>query len=186
MIRSLSGSVSYHTPKGVIVDVHGVGYLVAVPLRSLPRVGSDVMLFIHHHIREDTQALYGFQTLHELELFERLLEVNSIGPKSALGILSVATSDEIAKAVESGDQSFFTRVPGLGKKSALKILVELKGKLLTSGEAEFQNSHHELIEALESLGYQARDVEPIARDIPSDLTDLQSQLTWVLKNLIKR
>ena len=186
MIRTISGKVTYHTAKGVIVDVHDVGYLVAVPLRNLPQSGEQVTLFIHHHVREDAQTLYGFNTLQELELFERLIDVSSIGPKSALGILSVATADEIAQAVETGDETFFTRVPGLGKKSALKILIELKGKLVISDSLIFNDSRRELIEALEMLGYQSKDVEPIIRDLPTDLKDTQSQLTWILKSLTKR
>ena len=186
MIRTLTGKITHHTSKGIVVDVHDVGYLVAVPLRTLPEVGNQVTLFIHHHIREDQQSLYGFQTLPELELFERLIDVSSIGPKSALAILSMATADEIAQAVENGDQVFFTRVPGLGKKSTLKIMVELKGKLVTSDMAALQNSHQELIDALTSLGYAAKDLQVVVKELPSDLADTQSQLTWVLKNLIKR
>ena len=184
MIRTIDGVLTYHTSKGVIINVSGIGYLVAVPLRSLPRAGDMVTLFIHHHIREDAQTLYGFQTLNELELFERFLDVSSIGPKSALAILSVANADEIAQAVELADETFFTRVPGLGKKSALKILLELKGKLIVDSlDGSLANTHRELIEALESLGYATKDLQATMKQLPPELIDLQSQLTWVLKNL---
>jgi len=96
MIRTLRATITYHVAGGVIADVAGVGYLVSVPLRSLPRVGDEVMLFTHHHIREDSQDLYGFTTLEELALFERLLDVSSIGPKSAMAVLAMASANDVA------------------------------------------------------------------------------------------
>ena len=181
MIRSLAGTVSYHVPGGIILEVGGIGYLVAVPLRSTPLTGASVTLFTHHHVREQDQSLYGFTTLAELVAFEQLLAVSGIGPKSALTVLSVATPVELEKAIDADDVGFFAAVPGIGKKTAAKIIVELKGKLASTeslGSSELRN-------ALNSLGYNSRDVEPLLRTLPADLTDTQTQLRWLLKQFSK-
>jgi len=183
MIRTLRATITYHVAGGVIADVAGVGYLVSVPLRSLPRVGDEVMLFTHHHIREDSQDLYGFTTLEELALFERLLDVSSIGPKSAMAVLAMASANDVAQAIEAEDTGFFSRIPGLGKKSALKIILELKGKLVSAGNG---SSHQqELAEALRSLGYRDDAIAEALRSLPTDITDTQAALTWVLPRIGK-
>ena len=181
MIRSLTGTVTYHVTSGVILTVAGVGYLVAVPLRSLPTIGANVTLFTHHHVREQEQSLYGFSSLDELAAFEQLLAVSGIGPKSALTVLSVATPADLEKAIDADDVGFFAAVPGIGKKTAAKIIVELKGKLASvesSGSSELRD-------ALASLGYVPRDVEPLLRTMPANLSDTQAQLSWLLKQFSK-
>lgn len=182
MIRTLRATITYHVAGGVIADVHGVGYLVSVPIRSLPRVGDEVLLFIHHHIRDVSQDLYGFQTMEELALFERLLDVPSIGPKSALSILSVANAADIARAIEAEDTSFFKSISGVGNKSALKIIVELKGKLAPSTDT-LPSHQRELADALRSLGYRDDAIGETVRNLPPDITSTQAALTWALKQL---
>ncbi len=183
MIRSLSGTVTDHVRDGLILEVAGVGYLVSIPLRSLPAVGSTVRLYTHHHVREQEQALYGFSTLAELASFESLLAVSGIGPKSALAILTIASSGQLEGAIETDDVGFFASVPGIGKKTAARIIVELKGKLLAPSDSPGLS---DLRAALESLGYAPRDVEPLTRTLPADLIDIQDQLGWILRQLGQR
>lgn len=182
MIRSLTGTIAHQLPTGVIVDVAGVGYLVAVPLRVNPTLHSVVTLFTHHHVREQEQSLYGFLTLDELAAFESLLAVSGIGPKSALAILSIASADQLTKALETDDVSFFASIPGSGKKTAAKIIVELKGKLApasTSGSTELRD-------ALAALGYGPRDLGPLLQVLPPELTETRLQLNWILRQLGQR
>ena len=179
MIRSLTGTVTHSIPGGIILEVGGVGYLVAVPVRSVPAVGAATTLCIHHHIREQDQSLYGFASLDELAAFEQLLNVPSIGPKSALAILSIATPADLERAIEADDVGFFSSVPGIGKKSAAKIIVELKGKL---APAESTGAS-ELREALTGLGYAPRDIDPLIRSVPSTITETTEQIRWILGQL---
>ena len=182
MIRTLIGQVTHHLGAGIILDVHGVGYFVAVPLRALPAVGAELQLFTHHHIREQEQSLYGFSSLDELQLFEQLLTVSGIGPKSALTVLSVATPADIAHALDTENVAFFSAVPGLGKKSAAKIIVELKGKIAPAASSVGSD----LVSALTALGYRSQDVQPLLRELPPHLETTQEQLAWFLKELSRR
>jgi Holliday junction DNA helicase RuvA len=181
MIRSLGGTVTHHVATGIILDVRGVGYLVAVPLRTVPPIGSSVQLFTHHHVREQAQSLYGFEMLDELETFESLLEVPSIGPKSALAILSLASAEQIRAAVDREDTAFFASVPGIGKKSAASIIVALTGKLAPSLAGS--SPRGQLTEALTALGYTSRDLDPVLRELPSELVTIEAQIRWVLAHL---
>lgn len=184
MIRSLAGTVTHLMRDGVVVDVSGVGYLVNVPLRELPHVGQVVRYCTYHHIRADAQALFGFTDPAALAAFQQLLKVPSIGPKSALAILSVVAPADLARAVEQGDAAFFASIPGIGTKSAAKIIVELKGQV--GDFAGLGNATSELIEALKGLGYREADIAPLLRDLPADTPDLQAKLTWVLRRLASR
>lgn len=179
MIRTLTGTITYVLSQGVIIDVQGVGYLVTVPTRLAPAIGSTVTVWTHHHVREQEQSLYGFASPSELAAFEQLLAVPSIGPKSALAILSTATTAELDRAIAVDDLSFFASVPGIGKKTAAKIIVELKGKLAVGGEG----GSSELRSALEGLGYSLRDVEPLLRRLPEALVETPAQLSWLLREL---
>lgn len=132
MIRALRGAVLDCRDGQAIIDVGGVGYQVFIPdsaLAALPSAGGEARLFIHTHVREDAIQLYGFPTQRELWIFEALLGVSGIGPKLGLAILSHLTPDQIVQAVLTGEVRPFTRVPGVGKKTAARMLLELKDKL---------------------------------------------------------
>jgi holliday junction DNA helicase RuvA len=165
VIAHLRGRISEKHPNRVIVDVNGVGYDVFVPLStfySLGDAGSDTVLRIHTHVREDALLLYGFATLLEQELFERLIGVSGIGPKVALGVLSGIEPPELIRAVERGDVARLTAIPGVGKKTSERIVLELKDRLpraqaaaVLSGEtgpipAALQD---DVVSALVNLGY---------------------------------
>lgn len=183
MIRTITGTVTELMTDGMVVETAGVGYLVAVPARSVPALGAQVRVYTHHHVREDDEALYGFATPDELSLFEALLTVPSIGPKLALAILSAASPAELVSAVESDNLGFFQALPGLGKKSAAKIIVELKGKITSAGQTTIPGQGSELLEALVALGYRPSEVQALLGHVPDDLVSTQAQVTWALRQL---
>lgn len=132
MISHLSGRIAEKTPTSVVLDVSGVGYLCEIPVSSfkqLPAVGESVKLLIHFHVTADAHKLFGFYTPEERELFTHLISVSGIGPKMALTLLSGATVAEIADWIRKGKTELLTRVPGIGPKTASRLIVELKDKL---------------------------------------------------------
>jgi Holliday junction DNA helicase RuvA len=165
VIAHLRGRISEKHPNRVIVDVNGVGYDVFVPLStfySLGDAGSDTVLRIHTHVREDALLLYGFATLLEQELFERLIGVSGIGPKVALGVLSGIEPPELIRAVERGDVARLTAIPGVGKKTSERIVLELKDRLPRAQAAAVLSGdtapipaalQDDVVSALVNLGY---------------------------------
>lgn len=164
MIARLRGRILDKQPNRVVVDVGGVGYDVFVPLSTfygLGEGGSDVALRIHTHVREDALLLYGFGTALEQDLFERLIGVSGIGPKVALAVLSGIEPPELVRAIERGDLARLTAIPGVGKKTAERIVLELKDRLpraqpaATGAETptEAPPLRDDLVSALVNLGY---------------------------------
>jgi Holliday junction DNA helicase RuvA len=132
MIAQLSGRLLRKQPQEVVVDVGGVGYRVTIPLSTFYRLGeagSDVRLLVHTHVREDVLALFGFLTDAEQELFERLIDVSGVGPRLAVNILSGIEAPELVEALRTADVARLTRIPGVGRKTAERLALELKDKL---------------------------------------------------------
>lgn len=172
MIAFLRGRVLEKHPNRLIVDVGGVGYDVAVPLSTFygaGEPGADITLRVHTHVREDQIALYGFTTPLELTAFERLITISGIGPKLALSVLSGIESRDLIGAIQRGDVTRLTRIPGVGKKTAERIVIELRDRLpkaLESAEtiAPADSEHamrDDLISALTNLGYQQQAVDKV-------------------------
>lgn len=195
MIASLSGILSYKSPAWVIVDVNGVGYQVFLPLSTyytLPDEGTSVRLQIHTHVREDALLLYGFSRPEEKEAFLLLQEVTGIGPRLALGILSGATVEDLVEAVRREDQARLSRVPGVGAKTASRIILELKGKLdrlactalepVTAGSAPACVSD-DAVSALLNLGYKRPQAEDAIRKASEGREEMA--LGDVLKQALK-
>src|SRR4030042_6322476 len=137
MIDSLRGKLAYKSPTYIRVDVNGLGYGVNIPVstyNSLGEIGDDISLFTYLHVREDIMRLYGFKTEDELATFKLLISVTLIGPQLALGILSSISSDEFKKAIIEDDFNKLDSVPGVGKKTAQRIVIELKEKISSVGE----------------------------------------------------
>ena len=164
MIGHLRGTIIGINEKTMLLEVGGVGYKISCPLSTLlgKAEGEACALYIHTHVREDIFALYGFENEIELELFEKLRDVSGIGPKSALAMISVHSPSTIADAIEKADVELLSHTPGIGKKTAEKIIIELKGKLSHlqsvggANEATF-----EVRLALEALGYSSREVHAV-------------------------
>jgi Holliday junction DNA helicase RuvA len=157
VIAHLRGKLIDKEPARVIVDVHGVGYEVFIPLTTftaMPDRGLDVSLDIHTHVREDTIALYGFSSRQERRAFERLIGVSGIGPKLAVTILSGGSVEGLVGAIRRGDLPRLTSIPGVGKKTAERIVLELKDKLQDfSAESPKSGIETDVLSALENLGY---------------------------------
>jgi Holliday junction DNA helicase RuvA len=157
VIAHLRGKLMQKDPARVIVDVNGVGYEVFVPLTTfaaLPDSGADVSMDIHTHVREDVIALYGFSTRRERSIFEKLMTISGIGPKLAVTILSGGSVEELITAIKRADLGRLTAIPGVGRKTAERIILELKDKLQEFAEAPQQSAVEvDVLSALENLGY---------------------------------
>jgi holliday junction DNA helicase RuvA len=180
MLGSLAGVVTGRLGERVLIEVNGVGYWVHT---GSWQPSGEVTTYLHHHIREDADLLYGFPDLPMLALFERLIGVNGIGPKAALALLSLGSADRIRQAVEEEDVSFLSSAPGVGAKASQKIILELKGKLPQTGAAS--HTHQDVIAALESLGYKAGDIHPYLAEMPVGLETVDAQLRWTLQQIGK-
>jgi Holliday junction DNA helicase RuvA len=168
MIAHLRGTLLAKHPNQAIVEAHGVGYDVAISVPTfseMPAAGSEVALHIHTHVREDALSLYGFLRLEEKHLFEKLLTVSGIGPKLAITILSGMPAAEMVAAIRGGDVARLTRIPGIGKKTADRMVLELRDKLPAAPGAarvsavEASPVEEDVISALVNLGYQRAAAE---------------------------
>ena len=172
MIARLTGILLDKNPPYLVIDVNGVGYEVEAPsgvFSDLPENGKLVAIVIHHHYSQDSQTLYGFASLGERELFRKLLKISGIGAKMALTILSGASGEELARYVSTGDVASLTRLPGIGKKTAERIIMELRDKLeglsisagtgtIATGRSVSTDPVTEASHALASLGYKPAEV----------------------------
>ena len=160
MIGSLRGQILEVNPAFLLLEVQGVGFVVKSSATTIAaaHVGEERFFYIHDHVREDARDLFGFASRVEQELFERLLTVSGVGPKVALTILSGGSPDAVRRAILQGDLAFLTAMSGVGKKTAQKIILDLKGQLVEENEGAVGDG--EVLQALVSLGYstsQARD-----------------------------
>lgn len=175
MIARLTGVLASKMPPHVLIDVGGVGYDVQVPMSTfynLPEAHSRVTLLTQFIVREDAQLLYGFLTEAEREAFRSLIKISGVGPRIALAVLSGLSSMELAQAVVSQDASRLIKVPGIGKKTAERLLLELKGQLApvvpTAGLA-LTDHHADIQQALMALGYADREAQTAVRQLPAQV-----------------
>jgi Holliday junction DNA helicase RuvA len=170
-------------PAHVIVDVQGVGYEIEVPTSvffELPELNKELQLIIHHLVREDASILYGFRSFSQRQLFRTLLKVNGIGAKSALAVLSTMSSSEFARVINDQDIAAITQVPGIGKKTAQRLMIEMKDKVDISELSDVSGGAQparlgvqaEAISALQSLGFKTQDARQIVNKIYKDNSDL--------------
>jgi len=189
MIATLHGKIQSRTDDSLIVNVGGVGLRVRVPsgtLASLGAVGSDAMLYTHLHVREDDLSLYGFATDEERRLFETLLTVSGIGPKVAMGVLSSAPADTLRVAIAQGNLDVLTALPGIGKKTAQRLVLELKGKVDVSGLGEISELtplDEDVMNALINLGYSAAEATRAARSVPASARTVEDRVRVALQYL---
>jgi Holliday junction DNA helicase RuvA len=174
MIGRLAGTLAAKSPPQVLLDVHGVGYEVDVPMSTfynLPALGEPVLLLTHLVVREDAQLLYGFLTAPERATFRELLKISGVGPRTALSILSGLSVAELAQAVGRQDGARLVKVPGIGKKTAERLLLELKGKLAPDlsqpASAPLDDAQADIVQALQSLGYSEREAAAALKALPA-------------------
>lgn len=190
MIAQLEGKIAGLKGNCVILSVGGVGYQIFVSAYTLGKVaGMDQVLFhIHTHVREDQLALYGFLHEDELSMFELLISISGIGPKVALSILSIADVKTIRTAIVNKDPGILTRVSGVGKKTAERVIVELQNKV-ESVDIDDQAgalAGQDAIEALVSLGYSVTEAREALKSVPADVADVGKRIRQALKNLGKK
>lgn len=192
MISQLRGQLIDKTPPQIIVDVNGVGYEVDVSMQTfytLPALGETVQLYTQLIVREDAHLLFGFASTHERNTFRQLLKVSGIGAKTALGILSALTPDELAAAVAAEDVKKLSSAPSVGKKTAERMILELRGKLVSGSlNADLLtptvDKSDDIVSTLLALGYNEKECRAAVKGLPSDL-DVGDGVKWALKNLMR-
>lgn len=190
MIGRLSGLLLDKNPAQLIVDCNGVGYEVSVPMSTfyhLPAMGERVTLLTHMVVREDAQLLYGFGTTQERELFRELIKISGIGARTALAILSGMSVNDLAQAVTMQEVGRLTRIPGIGKKTAERLLLELKGKLgaeLGTAPGTDSESGNDILSALLALGYSEKEALLAIKQVPAG-SSVSDGIRLALKALSK-
>jgi Holliday junction DNA helicase RuvA len=190
MIGRLAGILLDKNPLQLIIDCQGVGYEVSVPMSTfyqLPSVGEKVVLLTHFVVREDAQLLFGFGTVQERELFRELIKISGVGARTALALLSGMSVADLAQAVTLQEAGRLTKIPGIGKKTAERLLLELKGKLgadLGSGGAVAQDSNSDILNALLALGYSDKEATLALKQVPAG-SSVSDGIRHALKALSK-
>ncbi|MEF9978567.1 MAG: Holliday junction branch migration protein RuvA [Thermomonas sp.] len=195
MIGRLKGILIHKAPPWLVVDVGGVGYELEAPMSTfydLPEVGREVFLFVHHAQKEDSVSLYGFLRESERRLFRDVQKVSGIGAKIALAVLSGVSVDEFARLLQASDVTALTRIPGIGKKTAERMVVELRDRAagmasgLPAGAATLPNDPlSEAITALQSLGYKPADADRMARKAAADGDDAATIIRKALQSALR-
>jgi len=193
MISFLRGKVNFKLTNSVILDVRDVGYEIFVGENFYNdlQVGREVEIYTHHHVREEAFDLYGFKTAGDLEIFAMLLSVSGVGPKSALGVLSLASANDVVQAILRGDPDLLTKVAGIGKKTAERIVLELKSKVLRISSSQVDSGQDQLnygsdeIDALMSLGYSLSEARTALSVLPAELKDSGERVKQALKTMKK-
>lgn len=196
MFAYIKGNLDTKTNTFVIIDVQGIGYKVFMPTKSIEKlgeIGENVKVYTYYYVREDNISLYGFSSNEELRMFELLLSVSGVGAKSAIAMLSEVSPSSFALAVISDDVSKLVKIPGVGKKTAARIILELKDKLKTENaieDAEEENviieknsNNEEAIAALQVLGYTRREIEKVFENISTKDLELEEIIKQALKYL---
>ena len=176
MIGKLTGTLLEKNPLQILIDCHGVGYEVDVPMSTfyhLPASGEKVALLTHFVVREDAQILYGFATPAEREAFRQLIKITGVGPRTALGVLSGMSVQDLAQAVTAQEVGRLVKVPGIGKKTAERLLLELKGKIGADlgpvGGVAHSDARHDIQQALLALGYNDKEAAAALKALPADV-----------------
>jgi len=188
MIARISGIVVDTDDKSVIIETSGIGYQVFMTHFDMPNIGDSVTLLTVFVVREDVQELYGFLTQISRDLFKLLITISGIGPRSALGILSLASPNDLLTYIARGDATYLTKVSGIGKKTAQKIILELQSKVegmvAENGVGAISN---DALDALTALGYSPADIRTALTELPDDIdtTDTQVVIRTVLKMVRK-
>lgn len=190
MIGRIHGKLIANNPPRVLIDCHGIGYEVDVPMSTLyqmPPLGESVTLLTHFVVREDAQQLFGFASEPEREAFRALIKISGIGARTALALLSGMSVEDLAQAVTLQESARLTRVPGIGKKTAERLLLELKGKIGADlGQVRGAATDHltEILQALISLGYSDKEAQLALKQVPQG-TNVSEGIRIALKTLSK-
>lgn len=192
MISKLTGEIAHIGPKYIILDVSGVGYKIAVTSETINEIGKTEMkvtLWTYLAVRENALDLYGFLNMPELNFFELLITISGIGPKTALGIMNAAPLQTLEMAIQTGDSSHLTKMNGIGKKVADKIILELKDKVETVTHTpeskKAMKNDSDALEALKSLGYSQNEARDALKEVSKDIEKTSDKIKEALKILSK-
>ena len=188
MINSLEGKIALKAEKYAIIETGGIGFRVNLSektLSKIPQSGGSVKLFTFLSVKETGWDLFGFLTFEELDLFELLITIPGIGPKTAMNILAVASVADLQEAIVLGDETVLGKVSGIGKKMAQKIVIELKSKVkkLSKGEGSGVAGDIEVIDALVNLGYKVYEVREVLQKLPENIKGVENRVKETLKRL---
>lgn len=190
MISYLKGKVFKKDNKSIILLINNIGYRVFLNKKQIEEVKIDIEkeYYIYTKVKEDILDLYGFDTEEELDFFEKLISVSGVGPKSALNILTLTDLNSLKHAIISGDPSVLQQVSGIGKKTAERLIVELKEKIIVdiSEQSPITQSNKQVVEALISLGYKEKDAREAVKELKNDKGDLGSKIKQVLQYINKK
>ena len=193
MISSLEGKIALRAEKYIVLEVGGVGYKVwcsEKTLSKIPQISSSVKLFTFLSVKENGWDLFGFLTFEEVEMFELLITISGIGPKTAAGILSGASVEDLQEAIVLGDETILSRVSGIGTKVAQKIVIELKSKVKKlakgSGDKFRVADDIEIIDALVALGYKLYEARDVLKQVPAEVKGVENRVKETLKRLGKK
>lgn len=203
LIEFIKGKVEYVGPEFVVLETRGIGFQISTPNPFIfsKELGEEVTIYTYHYVREDLMALYGFQSRQEKTLFTKLLNVSGIGPKGALAILASGEPEQVVDAIENEDEAFLVKFPGVGKKTARQMILDLKGKLQDvvpdffptlfspeKGERHSKQNNQELEEAilaLKSLGYSEKEIKRISPDLQKESLTTDQYIKRALQLLLK-
>lgn len=187
MFGHITGKIFALKSTKTVVKSGGIGFVVHSTPSYLAKLkmGIEASFWLHTAVRENAIDLYGFETEDELRIFELLITVSGVGPKSGLTILSVAGVKSIEEAVATGDTSALIKISGIGRKTAEKIVLELNGKLITNKKTGTTSEDIDVFEALKSLGYRDKDIQETIKNLPKDLVGANEKIKYILKNLGK-
>lgn len=186
----IAGTIEYIDEGGVVILTGGIGYLVSVPARMLEtlRPGAEVRLYTYQHVREDQLALYGFDDRSDLAFFRQLIQVSGIGPKMGLQVLSKYSADEVKRAIVHGDMTVLTSIPGIGRKTAERIIVDLKETvniLVDQAPSATGGQTVHVLEALLALGYSKDEASTMVREV-DQTQSLEDQVRSALRLMVRR
>jgi len=190
MISYLKGKILAKGQGFFLLEVNNVGYKIHVtpPIFAEVQTGETREFYLHQHVREDSLDLYGFKSMGEMEFFELLLSISGVGPKSALGVISIATPEEVKESIAQGDPHLLTKVSGIGKKTAERIVLELRDKvahIVIAGKRDESGMRSDEIDALVALGYSLGQAREALREVAPDVKDSGERIRQALKRLGK-
>ncbi|WP_174729915.1 Holliday junction branch migration protein RuvA [Mesobacillus harenae] len=204
MLDFVKGTIDFVGPEYIVIENNGIGYQIMTPNPFIysKEAGQEIKVFTYHYVREDVLALYGFQSREEKGLFTRLLNVSGIGPKGALAILASGQPNQVVQAIENEDEAFLVKFPGVGKKTARQMILDLKGKLndlvpdyfpnlfntdetVTSKMSQEEEALEEALLALKALGYSEREIKKVVPELRKENLSTDQYIKKALQKLLK-
>ena len=185
MYNYILGKVEEIDSSSITLDNNGIGYLIYVPNPYSFDINKEYKIFVYQNVREDEISLFGFLTLKEHDLFVKLISVKGLGPRIASSILGRASTENVIKAIEDGDVEFMKRMPGVGNKTASQIILDLKGKLVETGDVEVDDRLKDVQDALKQFGYRSQEIKPVIKALANEKGSTDELVKKALKMFVK-